>query len=100
MTRLDIDRSAASKRDLAGIWEHISPYSMKGASRIIREIYATFDILADTPGVGRIRPDLGADLRSFPVAGYLIVYSHSVSTLRIVRILHAARDITPDLLAE
>ena len=100
MTRLKIDRSAAAKRDLASIWEYISPYSLKGASRIIREIYATFTLLADTPQAGRVRPDLGEGLRSFPVAGYLILYRQTMSTLSIVRILHAARDITPDLLAE
>jgi toxin ParE1/3/4 len=100
MTRLKIDRSAAAKRDLANIWEYIAPYSMKGASRTIREIYATFSLLADTPAVGRVRPDLGGELRSFPVAEYLILYRYSDTMLSIVRILHAARDITPDLLAE
>jgi len=42
----------------------------------------------------------GADLRSFPIAGYLIFYRHGPATLTVVRILHAARDITPDLLSE
>jgi len=47
-----------------------------------------------------VRPELGAELRSFPMAGYLIFYRHGPATLTVVRILHAARDITPDLLSE
>jgi len=97
---LRIERLPLAKQDLFDIWDYISPNSPKGAARIIGEIYAGFSMLADQPRAGRERPELGAELRSFPIAGYLIFYRHGPATLTVVRILHAARDITPDLLSE
>ena len=100
MMRLEIDRSDVARGDLVDIWDYVSPNSPKGASRILGEIYATFSMLADTPGAGRQRPELAAGMRSFPVAGYLVFYRYNTSILKIIRVLHAARDITPDLLSE
>lgn len=100
MMPLRIERRPLAKRDLFDIWDYISPNSPKGATRVIGEIYAGFSMLADQPRAGRERPELGADLRSFPVAGYLIFYRHSSTALTVVRILHTARDITPNLLSE
>ena len=97
---LKIERSALAKQDLFDIWDYILPNSPKGAERVIRDLYAGFSMLAEQPQAGRDRQDLLAGLRSFPVAGYLVFCRHSRTTLTIIRILHAARDITPDFLSE
>ena len=97
---LRIDRTPTSKRDVFEIWDYVSPHSPMGAQRIIREVGKTITMLSEQPDVGRKRPELGRDIRSFPTFGYLVFYSHTTITLTVVRILHAARDITPDLFAE
>ena len=71
-----------------------------GAERIVRGVGKTIAMLSEQTDVGRKRPELGREIRSFPVSGYLVFYRHTTTILTVVRILHAARDITPDLFAE
>lgn len=97
---LRIERLPQASSDLLDIWDYISPNSQKGATRIIGELYAAFAMLADQPMAGRERFELGAELRCFPVMGYIVFYRHDDRVLTLVRILHAARDITPDQLSE
>ena len=42
--------------------------------------------------MGRSRPELAPDLRSFPVGNYMIYYQTLVDGIEIVRIISAARD--------
>lgn len=57
-------------------------------------------ILADYPELGPGRTDLGKGIRFFPVENWIIFYRVEPGWIEIIRILHAARDIAPDLLAE
>ena len=50
-------------------------------------------MLASHPEAGRVRSDLGKDIRVFPVGQYIIVYAVSDDTLTIIRILSGFRDI-------
>ena len=43
--------------------------------------------------MGRARPELAADLRSFPVGNYIIFYRPIEDGVEIVRVLSGARDI-------
>ena len=45
------------------------------------------------PEAGRLRPELRAGLRSFPVGRYLIFYTVNSSDIEIARVIHSARDI-------
>lgn len=50
--------------------------------------------LASLPGtLGRPRPELGHDLRSFPYRGYVIVFRYQPDTIEIIDILSARQDI-------
>jgi plasmid stabilization system protein ParE len=50
--------------------------------------------LAESPGMGRTRPDLApTTLRFWRVHSYFIVYSPSSQPLTIVRVLSAHRDL-------
>lgn len=50
--------------------------------------------LARLPGVlGRARPELREDIRSFPHQGYIIFFRYRGDTLEIVNVLHGSRDI-------
>lgn len=50
--------------------------------------------LADLPGeMGRLRPELGKSLRSFPYGNYVIFFMYNDDCLEIVTILEGHRDI-------
>ena len=52
-----------------------------------------FQNLSRQPGLGRRREELAAGLRSFPVGRHVIFYLQVQDCLRIVRVLHGARDV-------
>ena len=54
--------------------------------------------LAVMPGLGHARTDLTAQpVKFWPVFSYLLVYDPASTPLRIVAVLHAARDVGPTL---
>lgn len=97
---LRIRRSARARADQSAIWLHIAEDRIAAADRQVDRLAEAFGILADYPDAGRTRTELDTPLRAFPVDQYLIFYRVSPESLDVVRILHAARDITPDLLSE
>lgn len=64
--------------------------------------YDTFEYLAENPGVGRQRVDLGfPEIRSWRVRGfrsYLIFYRELPDRIQIWRVLHGARDLNRGLM--
>jgi plasmid stabilization system protein ParE len=71
------------------------------ADRVADAIFVACDFLADSPLGGRIRKELTPLPVRFwvvqPYSNYLIVYDPENRPLRIIRILHGARDL-PSLL--
>jgi toxin ParE1/3/4 len=51
-------------------------------------------VVAQNLRVGRLRPELGQDIRSFPVLPYVIFYRLEGPIILIERILHGHRDIS------
>lgn len=88
-----VTRSAEARADLAEIWDYIAQDSPQRATAFLRELEGTFQTLADQPLMGRHRPELGDDIRSFPVSRYIVYYQPWPDGIGIVRILHAARDV-------
>ncbi|KQS99189.1 MULTISPECIES: type II toxin-antitoxin system RelE/ParE family toxin [unclassified Rhizobium] len=84
---LDLRRSPRAKADLIDIWRYIA-----------RDNDAAADRLSDRPEAGRPRPELHADLRSFPVGNYIIFYTFDGTALTVVRVLSGFRDISEDFL--
>ncbi|MBD2776276.1 type II toxin-antitoxin system RelE/ParE family toxin [Iningainema tapete] len=70
------------------------------AQRFIDTINEKFQLLANSPGLGRSRLDLAPELRSFPVGKYIIFYRPISEGILVVRVLHGARDITSIFEAE
>lgn len=95
---LEVDRTPRSERDAFDIWDYVSLDSALGAERLLRRIDAIVQMLAERPAAGRARTELGHGIRSFPAESYMVYYRYSETTLTVVRILHAARDVTPDML--
>ena len=84
------DRAEA---DLEDIWVHIAHDSPAAATRFINRILERCERLADMPGTGRLRTDLGPELRSVVVGSYLIIYRRIQGGIEIVRVLHGRRNL-------
>jgi plasmid stabilization system protein ParE len=56
---------------------------------------ARFELLAERPHIGRLRPDIGRDVRhSVMQRNYLILYRALPDGAQIVRVVHGSRDLT------
>ena len=69
---------------------------MKAADAWLKRIENTFDMLAQTPMVGRARDDLSMNLRSFPVGRYIIFYIPMSDGVEVVRVMNSRQDIDAD----
>lgn len=83
--------------DLFEIWSYIAQDNPQAADRVEEAIYEACELLADSPLAGTIRKDL----TSLPVrfwlvpqsSNYFIVYDPGAKPLKVIRILHRARNI-------
>lgn len=85
-----------ARADLDAIWEYLARESRSEAlaDQQIDSITERFDLLARHPHLGRARDDdLGLGRRSFPVGQHVIVYSIVGGDVRILRVVHGARDV-------
>lgn len=94
---LSVRHTKAARRDLQAIWNYISTDNPPAADGQLRRIAETIHLLANTPYMGRQRDELAVGLRSIPVGRYLVFFDFNDTTLRIVRVIYSARDITPAL---
>lgn len=86
-------RAPVALQDLSNIWLTIALDNPNAADRVISRIYDAEERLADFPELGRIRPELRQNLRSWAVGDYLIFYRIDPDAVVIMRILHGARDL-------
>jgi plasmid stabilization system protein ParE len=60
----------------------------------MRRLVRAFADLAETPGMGRPRPEwTSLPVHFFVVTPYFVIYRHDREPLEIYAVLHAARDI-------
>ena len=91
MSKLRIARSALA--DLDEIWLYIAKrQSMETAERVVSFLTKKLSVLAASPGLGRRRPELGTDIRSFPAQNYRIYYREEGRGItRVLYVRHARR---------
>ena len=61
-----------ARTDLHDIWDYIARDNVDSASRFTDTIEEKCRLLGASPEMGRGRPELAPDLRSFPVGNYVI----------------------------
>lgn len=84
--------SSLAERDLEEIWSYVAEdASPATANRLIDAIIERFELLAEQPRMGRLRPEFGAEVRSCTVENHVIYYRHDEEVL-IARVLHGRRD--------
>ena len=82
-------------RDLRGIRGYIAKDNPEAARRVMTRLRDMARLLAGAPALGRCRPELGRDLRSFVADSYVLFY-HPLAGgagIELVRVLHGARDL-------
>jgi toxin ParE1/3/4 len=94
--RRKIVRSPQARRDLIEIWTYIAEDNERAADKILDRIDDLLHMLKDNPEAGRSRPELAPELRSFPVASYVLFYRPDENCVELVRVLSARLDIQPD----
>ncbi|HEY3327298.1 MAG TPA: type II toxin-antitoxin system RelE/ParE family toxin [Novimethylophilus sp.] len=58
--------AGAAETDLLDLWLTIAEDNPTAADRVLGSIYGTAILIGAQPEMGRARPDLGDELRSFP----------------------------------
>jgi toxin ParE1/3/4 len=85
--------SEYADEDLISIWSYVAERNPVAAEKLIRRIDAACERLVDMPFMGRARGRRLRGLRSWVVGSYVIFYRPVGATIKVVRILHGARDI-------
>jgi toxin ParE1/3/4 len=86
----------AARDDLDSIWDHyaVDLQNPDAGDGVREELFAAFQKLAKTPGLGHFRSDLAREpLRFWRVRSYLIIYRSEKRPVEMVRVLHGARDV-------
>ncbi|MDP2320184.1 MAG: type II toxin-antitoxin system RelE/ParE family toxin [Acidobacteriota bacterium] len=84
----------AAADDLQKIDERLVEDSHAAAERVSIAIETAMARLADHPMLGHVRTDLTSrPYRFWSVYSYLIVYQPVPAPIRIIRVLHGARDL-------
>lgn len=85
--------SAVANEDALEAWLYISRFSDSGADSFLDLLKEKCQLLADTPKMGRARPEFGALVRSFPFGNFVIYYRPVEENIEVLRVLRAARDL-------
>jgi toxin ParE1/3/4 len=81
------------KRSSAGLGcDHDARDSARYATLVVQRIAAAIDLLASSPQMGRVVPEIGdPDVREIIVGAYRIVYRYRHDTVEIITVFHGAR---------
>jgi toxin ParE1/3/4 len=79
--------------DLMDIWDYIADDSPDRADNFLSQIESKLMTLAQNSGLGRQRPELLPNLRSFSIGNYIVFYQQIDGGIDVIRLLHGSRDI-------
>ena len=92
--RIELTRQASA--DVRSIGEAIALLNPDAGLHFLDKLYSKFEMIEAYPGIGRLRPDFGPDVRQFPVGKHLVFYRPISDGIEILRVLHGARQIRSD----
>lgn len=91
---LEVVLSARAAQDLVEIDSLFAGYGLTATENFLAGIRTRCARFAEFPQAGRLRPEIGAGLRSFAVPGRAtVLYRANAQTLRIVRAFYAGRNV-------
>ena len=98
MPRL-IEPSAAALADFDDIYDFIAKHNRRAAAKILGNLDAAIQRLADQPHMGRVFRYGRHRLRLLRHGDYLVFYRERPGVIELVRVLHGKQNI-PDILDE
>ena len=86
--------TAGAERDFDGIATYLDKNAVQGTAvaKLVQALLSAFDLLASSPEIGSLRPNLGSGIRSWLVVPYVIFYRVRPDGVIISRILHQHRN--------
>lgn len=81
-----------ASHDLDEIQEYISRDNVEAARRVLAKIFDRIAYVANNPDSGMLYESIDTPIRFVTSGNYVIYFTLSESTLRIIRVLHGARD--------
>jgi toxin ParE1/3/4 len=78
--------------DLNEIWDFVAQEDTIAASRLTDAIEQRCNKLAETPLIGRARPEFSAHIRSLVVDPFILFYQPVSNGIEILQIYHTSRD--------
>ena len=89
-----VDFAQSARTDLLEIWLFIAEENLNAADRVLETIEQEATVLATQPLMGRARPDLAQDIRTWPTStSYTLFYVAKPDDITVIRVLHHARDV-------
>jgi toxin ParE1/3/4 len=88
-----VEVAPAARDDLRGIALYIAEDNPERAESFVAELEAGFAALGERPLSFPEKDDISPGLRSAPYGRYRILFRDLRHAVRVVRVLHAARDI-------
>ncbi len=85
--------SSAANLDVEEIGLYLFELNPAAAHHFLDALEETCGLIAKHSGIGRLRPELGEGLRSFPVGNYLIFYTPAKDGIDVVRVIYGGRDL-------
>ena len=89
----NVYRSSVVESDLAEIYDYIASDNPVAAEKLLRRIDERATLYAENPAIGTPHSELLTGLRSFVEGRYIAFYLTVPDGIRIVRVLHTARDL-------
>jgi len=92
-------RTTDARTDLKEIGRYIAQktQSLDTALRFLDKIAEKCELYATHPQMGTARPDLGEDIRVFPVDDYIVIYRPRPSGVQVLMATHGSRNVPPIL---
>jgi toxin ParE1/3/4 len=88
-------RTSEARQNLRDLGRYIAQQSgdRSLALRFLDRIARKCEQYARQPLMGDARPDLGPDVRCFPVGNYVVIYRPLPDGILVLLVVHGARDI-------
>jgi len=92
-----VSQTPLAAQDVREIVDYLLEHSEPAADRFTAELDAACQLLTSQPRMGRDRSDLAPDVRSVVVGKYIVFFRVSDSAIEVLRVIHGARNITPEM---
>jgi toxin ParE1/3/4 len=91
MNRFSISRAA--RADIRQAWTYVARQNRPAADRLRNKLQELFLLLGRNPLLGEACDNVRPGLRFFCAESYVVYYEVTRRRIRIVRVLHGARDV-------